>query len=226
MPINAPTLVHDMITRLGVEADTAVTGYDQPLCDLLEKKFEISTPSRDLIREIERRADHEELSHIVGNGDKEALDAFMWGRDSLDLLNLNPKLLIEPDLFVSLLKPLRHRAYSISSSPKAHIDEVHMTIASVRWSNAVRSHNGVCSTFLADRCLAGDEAGIFVSPNKAFRLPSDDNAPVIMVGPGTEIAPFRAFLQERQARGALGKNWLFFGDQRRKTILSMKMNCL
>ena len=65
MPINAPTLVHDMITRLGVEADTAVTGYDQPLCDLLEKKFEISTPSRDLIREIERRADHEELCHIV-----------------------------------------------------------------------------------------------------------------------------------------------------------------
>ena len=91
-----------------------------------------------------------------------------------------------------------------------------MTIASVRWSNAGRSHNGVCSTFLADRCLAGDEAGIFVSPNKAFRVPSDDNAPVIMVGPGTGIAPFRAFLQERQARGALGENWLFFGDQSRK----------
>ena len=216
MPINAPSLVHDMITRLGVKADTALTGYDQPLSDLLEKKFEISTPSRDLIREIERRADHEELSHIVGNGDKEALDAFMWGRDSLDLLNLNSQLSIEPDLFVSLLKPLQHRAYSISSSPKAHIDEVHMTIASVRWSNAGRSHNGVCSTFLADRCLVGDKAGIFVSPNKAFRVPIDGNAPVIMVGPGTGIAPFRAFLQERQARGALGKNWLFFGDQSRK----------
>jgi sulfite reductase (NADPH) flavoprotein alpha-component len=129
---------------------------------------------------------------------------------------LGPKLSIEPGLFVSLLKPLQHRAYFISSSPKAHIDEVYMTIAFVRWSNAGRSHNGVCSTFLADRCLAGDEAGIFVSPNKAFRVPIDDNAPVIMVGPGTGIAPFRAFLQERQARGALGKNWLFFGDQRRK----------
>ena len=141
----------------------------------------------------------------------------MWGRDSLDLLNLNPKLAFDPDLFVSLLKPLQHRAYSISSSPKAHVNEVHMTIASVRWTNDGRLHNGVCSTYLADRCQAGADAGIFVSPNKAFRVPSDDNAPIIMVGPGTGIAPFRAFLEERQARGARGTNWLFFGDQHRAT---------
>ena len=204
-----------MINRLGVNADTAVTGYDQPLSQLLENKFEISTPSRDLIREIELRAGHEELSHIVANGDKEALDAFLWGLDSLDLLNLNPKLTMEPDLLVSLLKPLQHRAYSISSSPKAHIGEVHMTIASVRWTHAGRPHNGVCSTYLADGCAVGAEAGIFVSPNKAFRVPSDESAPMIMVGPGTGVAPFRAFLEERQARGSTGINWLFFGDQHR-----------
>ena len=215
MPVNGPTLVHDMINWLGVNADTAVTGYDQPLSQLLENKFEISTPSRDLIREIERKAGHEELSHIVANGDKEALDAFLWGRDSLDLLNLNPKLTMEPDLLVSLLKPLQHRAYSISSSPKAHIGEVHMTIASVRWTHAGRPHNGVCSTYLADGCAVGAEAGIFVSPNKAFRVPSDESAPMIMVGPGTGVAPFRAFLEERQARGSTGINWLFFGDQHR-----------
>ena len=215
MPVNGPTLVHDMINRLGVNADTAVTGYDQPLSQLLENKFEISTPSRDLIREIELRAGHEELSHIVANGDKEALDAFLWGLDSLDLLNLKPKLTMEPDLLVSLLKPLQHRAYSISSSPKAHIGEVHMTIASVRWTHAGRPHNGVCSTYLADGCAVGAEAGIFVSPNKAFRVPSDDSAPMIMVGPGTGVAPFRAFLEERQARGSTGINWLFFGDQHR-----------
>lgn len=217
MPVNGLPLVDDIIRRLGAKADTAVTGQDLPLSALLEKKFEISTPSRDLIREIERRAEHTELSNIVANGDKEALNAFMWGRDSLDLLNLNPKLAFEPDLFVSLLKPLKHRAYSISSSPKAHVNEVHMTIASVRWTNDGRLHNGVCSTYLADRCQAGVDAGIFVLPNKAFRVPSDDNAPIIMVGPGTGIAPFRAFLEERQARGARGTNWLFFGDQHRAT---------
>ena len=217
MPVNGLPLVDDRIRRLGAKADTAVTGQDLPLSALLEKKFEISTPSRDLIREIERRAEHTELSNIVANGDKEALNAFMWGRDSLDLLNLNPKLAFEPDLFVSLLKPLKHRAYSISSSPKAHVNEVHMTIASVRWTNDGRLHNGVCSTYLADRCQAGVDAGIFVLPNKAFRVPSDDNAPIIMVGPGTGIAPFRAFLEERQARGARGTNWLFFGDQHRAT---------
>jgi sulfite reductase (NADPH) flavoprotein alpha-component len=92
---------------------------------------------------------------------------------------------------------------------------VHLTVASVRYHAQGRDHGGVCSTYLADRIVTGDKAGIFVSQNKAFRVPADNDAPVIMVGPGTGIAPFRAFLQERQARGAKGRNWLFFGDQHR-----------
>ena len=105
----------------------------------------------DLIAKIGKRAGHEELSHVLANGDKEALDAFLWGRDTLDLLNLAPGLKLDPAEFLGWLKPLQHRAYSISSSPKAHPGEVHLTVAAVRWMAGDRAHGGVCSTFLADQ---------------------------------------------------------------------------
>ncbi|WP_422050536.1 sulfite reductase subunit alpha [Shimia sp.] len=217
MPVNAPDLVEGILTRLGVSQDTAVDGKDQPLGALLATGMEIMTPSRDLIRALEPLAKHDEFSHVVGNGDKEALEAFLWGKDTLDLLNLNPDLAIDANEFVSWLKPLQHRAYSISSSPKAHPGEVHLTVAAVRWTYNHRVHKGVCSTFLADHVPAGAEAGIFMSPNKSFRVPQDNDVPMIMVGPGTGIAPFRAFLEERRELGAKGANWLFFGDQHRES---------
>jgi sulfite reductase (NADPH) flavoprotein alpha-component len=215
MPVNSPDLVSALLQRLGANADTAISGQDQPLGQLLTHGYEIMTPSRDLIRALEPKAKDAEFSHVVGNGDKEALEAFLWGKDTLDLLNLNPDLALDPAEFVSWLKPLQHRAYSISSSPKAYDNEVHLTVAAVRWTYNHRQHNGVCSTYLADHAPAGAEAGIFMSPNKSFRVPQDDSVPMIMVGPGTGVAPFRAFLQERRARGANGANWLFFGDQHR-----------
>lgn len=215
MPLNAPDLVQAVLSRLGAEPDTPIAGHDAPLGQLLTQKFEIMTPSKDLIKAVEARAGHDELSHVIGHGDKEALEAFLWGRDALDLLNLNPDLNLDPAEFVSWLKPLQHRAYSISSSPKAHEGEVHLTVAAVRWIYEGRGHKGVASTFLADMAEEGSKAGIFMSPNKSFRVPQDDDAPIIMVGPGTGIAPFRAFLEERRARGAGGDNWLFFGDQHR-----------
>jgi sulfite reductase (NADPH) flavoprotein alpha-component len=217
MPVNAPDLVTSLIQRLGVSPDHAVAGHDTPLSELLTKKFEITTPSRDLIKALAPLAGDDEFSHVVRNGDKEALDAFLWGKDLLDLLQLNPNLPLDPDEVVSWLKPLQHRAYSISSSPKAHPGEVHLTVAAVRWTYNRRPHRGVCSTFLADHAPEGAQAGIFMSPNKAFRVPTDDNVPMIMVGPGTGIAPFRAFLEERRERGAKGANWLFFGDQHRES---------
>ena len=213
MPLNAPDLVEAWLTRLGAQADTDVGGV--ALGDLLRNDLEIMTPSRDLLRAIEPLAKHDELSHVMGNGDKEAIEAFLWGKDALDLLNLNPDLALDPAEVVSWLKPLQHRAYSISSSPKAHPGEVHLTVAAVRWMYENRPHRGVCSTFMADHVPAGAQAGIFMSPNKSFRVPEDDSVPMIMVGPGTGIAPFRAFLEERNARGASGANWLFFGDQTR-----------
>lgn len=215
MPINDPALVHLLLSRL--RADPQAPVGDVPLDALLTTKVEISTPSRDLIAEVERRAGNEELTHVLRNGDKEALDAFLWGKDICDLLALAPEGGFSPAEFAALLKPLQHRAYSISSSPQAATGSVHLTIASVRYHADGRDRGGVCSTFLADRVAQDGTAGIFVSQNKSFRLPADNDAPVIMVGPGTGIAPFRAFLQERRTRGAKGRNWLFFGDQHRES---------
>lgn len=215
MPINDPILVQAVIEQLGVDGEAAVAGQDRSLRELLAYNLEIRTPSQELLSEVEKRVTDDELSHLIRHGDKEALDAWLWGKDVLDLLQLDPSLRFEVDEFTGLLRPLQHRAYSISSSSKADPTSVHLTIASVRHSGGGRDRGGVCSTFLADRVAAGAHAGIFVSPNKSFRVPSDDTAPMIMVGPGTGVAPFRAFLQERRARGASGKNWLFFGDQHR-----------
>lgn len=215
IPVNAPDLVEAWLTRLGATADHDAGGSS--LGEVLTTGLEIMTPSRDLIRAIEPLAKDEELTHVVSHGDKEAMDAYLWGKDALDLLNLNPGLKLDVDEVLSWLKPLQHRAYSISSSPKAHPGEVHLTVAAVRWTYNDRAHKGVCSTFMADHVPAGAQAGIFMSPNKSFRVPEDDSAPMIMVGPGTGIAPFRAFLEERRERGASGSNWLFFGDQHRDT---------
>lgn len=217
MPTNDPALVDAMLARLGLAADAPVNGHEQALGDLLLGGLEIRTPSRDMIAAIEARAGDEALSHVIRNGDKEALEAFLWGKDTLDLLNLSPSIAFDADAFVGLLKPLQHRAYSISSCPETHPGEVHLTVAAVRWRAEHRNHGGVASTYLADRVAAGGPVGVFVSPNKMFRPPADPSAPMIMVGPGTGIAPFRAFLEHRQVTGAKGRNWLFFGDQHRAT---------
>lgn len=215
MPVNDGVLVKKLTERLSVDCDIVLEGQEKSIADLLTYQYEISTPSRNLIAAVEAQAKHEKFSHVLKNGDKEALADFLWGKDTLDLLNLNSEITFTADEFLGLLKPLQHRAYSISSSPSKHIGSVHLTVASVRWREEGRDHLGVCSTFLADRVTANGTAGVFVSPNKAFRIPANDDAPMIMVGPGTGVAPFRAFLEERQMRGAKGKNWLFFGDQTR-----------
>ena len=215
MPVNDGVLVKKLTERLSVDRDIVLEGQEKSIVDLLTYQYEISTPSRNLIAAVEAQAKHEKFSHVLKNGDKEALADFLWGKDTLDLLNLNSEITFTADEFLGLLKPLQHRAYSISSSPSKHLGSVHLTVASVRWREEGRDHLGVCSTFLADRVTANGTAGVFVSPNKAFRIPANDDAPMIMVGPGTGVAPFRAFLEERQMRGSKGKNWLFFGDQTR-----------
>ncbi|KJZ18567.1 diflavin oxidoreductase [Loktanella sp. S4079] len=213
MPMNAPDLVQGWLDRLGLSPDADVNGT--PIGEQLTSQLEIVTPSRDLIRALEPMVQDSELTHVLANGDKEALEHYLWGKDTLDLLNIKPDLALDPVEVLGWLKPLQHRAYSISSSPNANKGEVHLTVAAVRWMYENRAHRGVCSTFLADLVTEGSNAGIFVSPNKSFRVPEDDSVPMIMVGPGTGIAPFRAFLEERQARGAKGASWLFFGDQHR-----------
>jgi sulfite reductase (NADPH) flavoprotein alpha-component len=119
--------------------------------------------------------------------------------------------------FLENLRKLQPRLYSIASSIKAHPDEVHLCVGAVRYSADGIAHKGVASTFLADRLPLGETTGIYFHAANHFRLPTDFTKPVIMVGPGTGIAPFRAFLEEREATKAAGKNWLFFGDQKRAT---------
>ena len=140
MPVNAPDLVQGWIDRLNVPADTEIDGTS--LSDMLRTGLEIMTPSRDLILALEPLANDDELTHVVSNGDKEVLEHYLWGKDALDLLNLNVDLTFDPVQVIGWLKPLQHRAYSISSSPKAHEGEVHLTVAVVRWKHNNRLHKG------------------------------------------------------------------------------------
>ncbi|MFB6326035.1 sulfite reductase subunit alpha [Pantoea deleyi] len=213
IPVNEPSLVSLLLTQLNADYQTPVPGFDRSLGDLLTYQFEISEPSRKLIEWVGQNTTNQELRHVLQHDDKDALGVWLWGKDTLDLLQLELTRTLAVPEFVALLRPLQHRAYSISSSSKAHPDQVHLTVASVRYHSGGRNRGGVCSTYLAERVRRGEKPAIFISPNKAFRVPANNSAPLIMVGPGTGIAPFRAFLQERQATGAQGKNWLFFGDQ-------------
>ena len=215
VPINQTDLVEAWLERLDAAPDTQIPNKDLTLGELLSHKLEISTPSHELLEGIKPHVNDDELSRVMSIGDKEAIDSYLWNKDSLDLLNLAPDLKFDVAEVISWLKPLQYRAYSISSSPKAHPGEVHLTVAAVRWNYNSRPHRGVCSTYLADMVPTGETAGVFMMPNKLFGVPEDDTAPMIMVGPGTGIAPFRAFLEERRELGASGINWLFFGDQHR-----------
>ena len=137
--------------------------------------------------------------------------------DVLDFLQLFSDHKVDPDALISTLTELNPRLYSIASSQKAHSDAVHLTVGKVTYEKNSRLRKGVASTFLAERVDAGSDLKVFVQKSHGFTVPANDNDPMIMVGPGTGIAPFVAFLQERQSRGAKGDNWLFFGDQKSET---------
>jgi sulfite reductase (NADPH) flavoprotein alpha-component len=144
-------------------------------------------------------------------------DGILAEWDLLDLLEQFPS--ARPPLaeMIAALSPLQPRLYSISSSLKAHPEEVHLTVGVVRYHKSDRLRKGVASCFLTDGLRPRQKAGVFVHTSPGFRLPTAGDTPIIMVGPGTGIAPFRAFLEERAAVGAKGKNWIFFGDQRRES---------
>jgi sulfite reductase (NADPH) flavoprotein alpha-component len=219
IPSNCPELVANIIKALGCTGSEQepVASELMSLSDALQSHFEIKLPSKELVEEIAKRSGDQELNNILSSGDKDQLSNYLWGRDTLDLLLQFPNAEFSAAEFIALLKPLQHRAYSISSSGKAHPDTVHLTVASVRYDAHGRDHKGVCSTYLAD--LVGEETDVrvFFTPNNNFRVPNDNSLPMIMVGPGTGIAPFRAFLQEREFRKANGKNWLLFGDRNAST---------
>jgi len=215
IPANCPALVESLLAALCTDGDEIVEvgGAKFTLREAFAVHFDITKPSHDLLEAVAKRAPDSELAAVLAPEQREDLKKWLWGRDVLDVIKLlkNPLAVAE---FLPLLRKLAPRLYSISSSPKAHPDEVHLTVSAVRYETCGRARKGVASTFLADR---GQEVGavkVFVQPSPGFKLPADSGVPIILVGPGTGIAPFRAFLEERQILGAKGKNWLVFGDQK------------
>jgi sulfite reductase (NADPH) flavoprotein alpha-component len=209
-PVNDPALVEALLAELGRGPADTVPGYEQPLGVLLTEHFEIRTPSRALQTLVAARTTDAAAAAALDSADPTALDTWMYGRDLLDLLQLAE---LTCDEVLETLRPLQYRDYSIASSPLVHPDHVHLTVATVRYHRGDRQRSGVASAHLADRA---QHVRIHLQPNTGFRLPAAD-VPIIMIGPGTGIAPFRAFLQERRATGATGRSWLFFGHRRRAT---------
>ena len=173
-------------------------------------------PCRPLLDLYARATGDETLRTVTAPEANGELARFLHGREVIDLLLAHPTVRPSHVEFVATLRRLQPRLYSISSSPRAHPGAVHLTVGAVRYESLGRVRGGVCSTFLADRVGPETPVPVFVHVNRAFRPPPPDR-PMIMVGPGTGIAPFRAFLEERRATGATGRNWLFFGDQRSST---------
>ncbi|MEL6410973.1 MAG: sulfite reductase flavoprotein subunit alpha [Pseudomonadota bacterium] len=216
IPMNAPSLVTEFLKRFSTKYEDTPPGKEEAIGKLLTDTYEIVTPPGDLLRGLAAVAGDGDLEKAV-NADKETLADYLWNKDTLDLLNLNPHLDFDPFLVTQILKPMQYRAYSVASSERTHPGEVHLTVGALRWHYDGRDHGGVCSTYIADQLAPGSTAGMFMVPNKTFRIPEDPDVPMIMVGPGTGIAPFLGFLQERQADSAKGKNWLFFGDRNRES---------
>lgn len=208
---NPVRLVQEVIEAFKFNPDEKVIidNTEIALREALTNRYELSNLNRDILEEYNKFAHSKHLTEIIN--DEKSLAAFVYNNDLVDLASLYPTGLNSNNL-ISILRKVHPRLYSISSSMLANPQEVHLTVAAVRYNNS-RYKEGICSTFLSDRISDDEEIFIYPERNPDFRLPEDNDVPVIMVGPGTGIAPFRAFLQEREAQEAKGKNWLFFGDR-------------
>ncbi|EDW23202.1 assimilatory sulfite reductase (NADPH) flavoprotein subunit [Bacillus pumilus] len=216
-PTNDPALVDELITTCGWNADEAVTvhknGDTLPLKEALTSHFEITVLTKPLLQKLADLTKNEALHALLEEGNEEKLKAYLAGRDLVDAArDFGPFEGTAAD-FTAILRKIPARLYSIASSLKANEEEVHLTIGAVRYDAHGRERQGVCSILCAERLEPGDTLPVYIQHNQNFKLPENPDAPIIMVGPGTGIAPFRSFMQEREEIGASGKSWLFFGDQ-------------
>jgi sulfite reductase (NADPH) flavoprotein alpha-component len=220
-PLNDPALVDRIIQVMGASGDEVIPWPNGTSCTFREALVlhNLNTPTRRLIELYASRgvsefdtlldkADAEKLKHYIAAPDE--------AHDVLDILEAHPSVTVTPAELIAVLRRNLPRLYSVASSQKMHPGQVHALIVSVRYTIRGRERLGVCSTWIADRWPVGDTAEMYLqNQQKHFAMPCDMSTPMIMVGPGTGLAPFRAFLQERRATGATGRNWLFFGEQRR-----------
>src|SRR6187402_96635 len=226
-PTNRASKVDDIIHRLGVSGNEAVSPVmlklpaPLPLREVLTSRLALAKPTRKILETLAAKAvdegDKAKLAALLAPEAKDALPGYLEDREYIDLLTEFPSAKLTPQELVDHMRKLMPRLYSIASSSKPYPHEVHLTVAIVRYETNHRSRVGVASSFLSDRVeLNKGAVPVFVSDSH-FGVPEDNAKDIIMVGPGTGVAPFRAFMQERIATAATGRNWLFFGDQHRAT---------
>ncbi|MBS1799634.1 MAG: oxidoreductase [Acidobacteria bacterium] len=220
IPENRTSAVADALKALGYKGDERVLDHykvEISLEEALRTRLGIGKLSRGSVGQFAKLAPEVEgLKVLTGPDNRARAEEYCWGREFVDLATDFPGVITDPQQLFHVLQRLTPRMYSISSSQKVHPDSVHTTVRVIRYEAHGRDRQGVASGHIGDRADEGTHLPIFLHSNNNFRLPEDSSAPVIMIGPGTGIAPFRAFLEERQADGARGKNWLFFGEQRAK----------
>lgn len=210
LPGDAIGVVPENDPKLSLEVAEAVgLGSDGSVVQRLRERYDITTLSRPLVEayaKLTRRTDVAKLA------EQEAFTRFAADRQLVDLFETYAEKLSPEQLF-GLLRPLPGRLYSVASSPKAHPGEAHLLVGAVRWESHGRKRGGVASTYFADRRKVGDAVRVYVKANRHFRLPEDGNRPIIMIGAGTGVAPYRAFIEERAELEQKGKSWLVFGDR-------------
>ncbi|MEK4511070.1 assimilatory sulfite reductase (NADPH) flavoprotein subunit [Paenibacillus sp. FSL K6-2524] len=216
-PENNARLVDELIAAFGWKTDEQITlhktGEVRTLRDALLRHFEITVLTKPLLTKLAELTGNSRLKELLAVDHEEELRTYLSERDLLDLVEDYSLQGVDASEFVAQLRKIPARLYSISSSPQAFPDEVHVTVRSVRYEAKGRDRYGVCSVQLAERIQPGDTLPVYIQHNDNFKLPENGDTPIIMIGPGTGVAPFRAFLGEREEAGATGKTWLFYGDQ-------------
>ena len=212
VPANHLPLVEEVLlaARLSDTTPVQLDGESLPLAAALATHRELTVLTRDVLERYAALTPHAGLQELLTDANR--LQPYLYGRDVADLLTEFPSEQLTAQALADVLRPLPSRAYSIASSLLAHPEEVHLTVGAVRYEAFGRQKHGVCSSFLADRLALGDTARVYVQQNEYFRLPADGERDIIMIGAGTGIAPFRAFVEERVELGATGRNWLLFGN--------------
>lgn len=216
LPVNSTTLVNEALSTTGLDGATEVElqGKRIPLKEALLNQLEIGKLNPDVLKKyVQLFPDSKAATHLT---DSKTLQEYLYGRDLVDLLSAYPEKLTAQQL-VDLLKPLQPRYYSIASSPLAYPGELHLTVALVEYQSIRRTKNGTCTGFLSEVLLENDTVPVFIESNPNFRLPANPSTSIIMIGAGTGIAPFRAFIQERELTPEAGKSWLFFGNRHFET---------
>jgi len=216
IPLNTKKIIDEVLQATGLDAQEEVTvnGINKTLYSALRRDLELSKITTDVVKRFLELAPNAELQKQIEDPAK--FKEYLYGRDIVDLFHENPTKITAAD-FIKLLRPIQPRSYSISSSPAACPGELHLTVSVVNYEKSGRSKRGACSNYLSEIALEEEHVPIFIESNPNFRLPQNEETPIVMIGAGTGIAPYRAFIQHRELSEKRGKSWLFFGNRNFET---------